>query len=218
MCGEVAGTISVNFGAVEDGGGVAEDEVDAAFDVGVEVVLAAVVGEEGVLVAEEAAVLEDGAVGADGGGDGPAGVAGGVLEGDVVGLERGAVDLDGFGEEGSAGLFGVKAVGDDGVFGALAGADEGEVGVVLGDDDALVIGAGGDLYIDAGGFSVFAEGVGGARGGGRARSGRWGRRCDLRCRDRRAVRRDRRGRGCPERRRRWRLVGEAAGPIAWWEG
>jgi hypothetical protein len=38
----------VEFGVVEDGGGVAEDEVDAAFDVGVEVVLAAIVGEEGV--------------------------------------------------------------------------------------------------------------------------------------------------------------------------
>ncbi len=65
---------------VEDGGSVAEDEVYAAFDVGVDVVLAAVVGEEGVLVAEEAAALEDGAVGADGDGDGLAGVAGGVLK------------------------------------------------------------------------------------------------------------------------------------------
>ena len=88
---------------VEDGGGVAEDEVDAALDVGVDVVLAAVVGEERVLMAEEAAVFEDGAVAAVGDGDGLAGVAGGVLEGDVVGLEAGAVDLDGFGEEGSAG-------------------------------------------------------------------------------------------------------------------
>ena len=89
---------------VEDGGGVAEDEVDAALDVRVDVVLAAVVGKERVLMAEEAAVLEDCAVGADGDGDGLAGVAGGVLEGDVVGFEAGAVDLDGFGEEGSAGL------------------------------------------------------------------------------------------------------------------
>ena len=49
---------------VKDGGGVAEDVVDAALDVGVDVVLAAVVGEERVLVAEEPAVLEDGAIGA----------------------------------------------------------------------------------------------------------------------------------------------------------
>ena len=147
--GEVAGAVGVEFGVVEDGGGVAEDEVDAAFDVGVDVVLAAVVGEERVLMAEEAAVLEDAAVAAVGYGDGLAGVAGGVLEGDVVGLEAGAVDLDGFGEEGAAGGLGVERVGDDDVFGGFAHADEGDVGVVLGDDDALVIGAGGDLDEDA---------------------------------------------------------------------
>ena len=57
--GEVAGGVGVDLVAVEDGGGVAEDEVDTAFDVGVDVVLAAEVGEECVLMAEEAAVFED---------------------------------------------------------------------------------------------------------------------------------------------------------------
>ncbi len=195
--GEVAGAVGVEFGVVEDGGGVAEDEVDAAFDVGVDVVLAAVVGEEGVLMAEEAAVFEDAAVAAVGYGDGLAGVAGGVLEGDVVGLEAGAVDLDGFGEEGAAGGFGVEGVGDDDVFGGFAHADEGDVGVVLGDDDALVIGAGGDLDVDAAagaGPGVVVEGVldGGEDGE------------VLRCRGWRAVRRGRRGRGRPGRRREWR--------------
>jgi hypothetical protein len=146
---------------VEDGGGVAEDEVDAAFDVGVDVVLAAVVGEEGVLMAEEAAVFEDGAVAAVGYGYGLAGVAGGVLEGDVVGLEAGAVDLDGLGEEGAAGGFGVEGVGDDDVGGGFAHADESDVVVVLGDDDALVIGARGDLDEDAAGCAV---GVGCGKG------------------------------------------------------
>ena len=108
----------MNLDVIEDGGGVAEDEVDAAFDVRVEVVLAAVVGEERVLMAEEAAVFEDGAVGADGDGDGLAGVAGGVFEGEVVGFETGAIDLDGFSKEGAAGLFGIQAVGDDDVLGA----------------------------------------------------------------------------------------------------
>src|SRR3979490_1474787 len=103
----------MKLGVVEDGGGVAEDEVDAAFDVGVDVILAAVVGEEGVLVAEEAAVFEDAAVGAVGYGDGVVGVAGGVFEGDVVGFEAGAVDLYGFGEEGAAGGLGVEGVGYD---------------------------------------------------------------------------------------------------------
>ena len=117
LCGEVAGAVGVEFGVIEDGGGVAEDEVDAAFDVGVDVVLAAMVGEEGVLMAEEAAVLEDAAVGAVGYGYGLAGVAGGVFEGEVVGFEAGAVDLYGFGEEGAAGLFCVERVGDDYVFG-----------------------------------------------------------------------------------------------------
>ena len=68
--GDLAVADFVDDGVVEDGGGVAEDEVDAAGDVAVDVVLAAVVGEECVLIAEEAAVLEDGAVGADGSGDG----------------------------------------------------------------------------------------------------------------------------------------------------
>ena len=89
------GPLALQLGAVEDGGGVAEDEVDAAGDEAVEVVLAAEVGEEGVLVAEEADVAEDGAVGADGGGYGLAGVAGGVFEGEVGGLEAVAVDLGG---------------------------------------------------------------------------------------------------------------------------
>ena len=154
LCGDVAGAVGVELGVVEDGGGVAEDEVDAAFDVGVEVVLAAVVGEEGVLMTEEAAVLEDGAVAAIYDGDGLAGVACGVLEGDVVGLESGAVDLDCLGEEGAAGGFGVEGVGDDDVGGGFAGADEGDVVVVLGDDDALVVDAGGDLDEDAAGSAV----------------------------------------------------------------
>lgn len=147
--GKVADPVGVELGAVEDSSGVAEDEVDAAFDVGVDVVLAAVVGEEGVLMADEAAVLEDGAVGAHSDSDSLAGVAGGVLEGDVVGLEARAVDLDSFSKEGSASLFCIEAVGDDDVFGALTLADQCDVGVVRGDDDALVVCTGFDLYIDA---------------------------------------------------------------------
>ena len=134
---------------VEDGGGVAEDEVDAALDIGVDVVLAAVVGEERVLMAEEAAVLEDGAVGANSDGDGLTGVAGGVFEGEVVGFETGAVDLDGFRKEGAASLFGIQAVGDDDVFGRVAGAEKRDVGVVLRDVDALMIRTGRDLDEDA---------------------------------------------------------------------
>src|SRR3981189_2020943 len=88
--GGVGGSVGVELGTVEDGGGVAEDEVDAAFDVGVDVILAAVVGEERVLVAEEAAVFEDAAVGAVGYGDSLAGVSRGVFEGEVVGFEAGA--------------------------------------------------------------------------------------------------------------------------------
>ena len=100
-------------------------------------------------MAEEAAVLEDGAVAPDGDGDGLAGVAGGVLEGEVVGLEAGTVDLDGFGEEGPAGLLGVERVGDDDVFRGFAHADKSDVGVVLRDDDPLVIRAGSDFDEDS---------------------------------------------------------------------
>jgi hypothetical protein len=101
------------------------------------------------LVAEEAAVFEDAAVGANGCGDGLAGVAGGVFEGDVVGFETGAVDLNGFGEEGAAGVLCVEGVGDNDVFGRFAFAEESDVGVILGDDDAFMIGAGGDLDVHA---------------------------------------------------------------------
>ena len=94
---------------VEDGSGVAEDVVDAALDVGVEVVLAGPKSAKRVsVVAEEAAVFEDGSVAAIGDSDGLAGVAGGVLKGDVVGFKAGAVDLYGFSEEGAAGDLGVE--------------------------------------------------------------------------------------------------------------
>ena len=49
--GEVGGADLVDLGVVEDGGGIAEDEVDTAGDVGIDVVLAAEVGEESVLIA-----------------------------------------------------------------------------------------------------------------------------------------------------------------------
>ena len=111
--------------------------------------LAAVVGEERILMPEEAAALEDGAVAADGDRNGLTGVPGSVLEGKIVGLEAGAIDLHGFGEEGSAGLLRVERVGDDDVFRRFAHADQGDVGVVLRDDDALVIRAGSDLDVHA---------------------------------------------------------------------
>ena len=60
---QIAGAIGVNLRVVKDRRGIAKDEVDAALDIGVDVILPAVVGEERVLVPEEPAVLEDGAVG-----------------------------------------------------------------------------------------------------------------------------------------------------------
>ena len=112
-------------------------------------------------------MFEDGAVGAVSYGDGLAGVACGVLEGEVVRFESRTFDLDGLGEEGSAGLLCVKAVGDDDVFGRVAHAEKGDVGVVLRDDDALVIGAGSDLDEDAAGL---LSGSMPAKDGGRAPS------------------------------------------------
>src|SRR6202034_813477 len=56
--GDLAVADLVDDGVVEDGGGIAEDEVDASCDVAVEVVLAAEVGEEGVLVAQKSAMFE----------------------------------------------------------------------------------------------------------------------------------------------------------------
>src|ERR1017187_6510626 len=125
--GDEAGAVGVEFVALEDGGGVAEDVVDAALDVGVNVILAAVVGEQRVLMPEEAAVFEDAAVATVGYSNGLAGVTGGVLEGDVIRFETRSVDLDGFGEEGAAGGAGVQRVGDDDFVGRFAQADQGDV-------------------------------------------------------------------------------------------
>ena len=62
--GDIAGAVGVELVALEDGGGVAEDVIDTAFNIAIDVVLATEVGEECVLVAEQSAVPEDGAVGA----------------------------------------------------------------------------------------------------------------------------------------------------------
>ena len=105
-------------------------------------------------MAEEAAVFEDASVAAIGYGYGLAGVSGGVLEGDVVGLEACPVDLDGLGEESAACGLGIERIGDDDFAGSLAEADERDVVVVLGDDDALVIRAGNDLDEHAAGCAV----------------------------------------------------------------
>ncbi len=159
---------------VEDGGGVAEDEVDAAGDEALEVVLAAVVGEKGVLVAEEADVLEDGAVGADGGGDGLAG--GWPRRWAVFSMVR----LSASKPSPSISAVSVKKVPPACLAlrelvmtvssGVGSEADEGDVLVVLRDVDALVVGAGFDGDDDAvagGGEGVVVEGVldGGELGG-----------------------------------------------------
>ena len=115
-----------DLAAVEERAGVAEDEIHVAFDVAVREILAAAVGVEGVLVAEEADVAEDGAVAGDLDCDGlrtfgkrtVARVA--VFKGEVLGIEIVAGDGGGGGERGAAG---------------------GAVGVVVGDDDVLGIGA-----------------------------------------------------------------------------
>lgn len=77
-----------DFAELEDGGGAAEDEIDGAVDGGVEIELAFGVGVESVLEGDEAASVEDGAVGVVADGDGLSFPAeGGVPEGDSGGDE-----------------------------------------------------------------------------------------------------------------------------------
>lgn len=96
------------FAVVQDGGGTAEDEVDVALDVAVAEVLPGEDGQvrrvrvEGVLVAQEAAVVEGAAVARDLDGDGLGSGDGGIRgaqpvvgEGEVAGGE--AVGLEGDG-------------------------------------------------------------------------------------------------------------------------
>lgn len=149
LCGNLTVSDFADLRVIEDGGCVAEDEVDAAGDKAVDVVLASVVGKKRVLIAEKAAVLEDGTVGAHGGSNGLAGWAGFVGEGDVVGFKVVAVDLSCFGEECATGHLGVLAGGDDNLGGVFAEAEQRHTRAVLGNVDALVIGAGNDLNIDA---------------------------------------------------------------------
>jgi hypothetical protein len=63
--GDVATFLAVDVAAIEDGRCAAIDEIDAAFDVTVTVILALGVRQERVLPAEQAAVLDDGAVALD---------------------------------------------------------------------------------------------------------------------------------------------------------
>ena len=77
----------MNLRVIEDRRRIAEDEVDPALNIGVDVILPPVVGEERVLVAEKPAVLEDRSIRAHRRGNRLPGIAGSVFKGDVVGLE-----------------------------------------------------------------------------------------------------------------------------------
>ena len=57
--GDIAGAVGVQLVTLEDGGGVAEDVIDTAFDIAIDVVLATEVGEECVLMVEQTAVFKD---------------------------------------------------------------------------------------------------------------------------------------------------------------
>ncbi|KAH0470260.1 hypothetical protein IEQ34_001818 [Dendrobium chrysotoxum] len=82
------GFAGVKIAVLEEGGGVAEDEVDGAVDVAVAVELAEGVDVESVLVADEAAAVEGGEVGTAAESDGLVfGWAGGVFDGEVAGDE-----------------------------------------------------------------------------------------------------------------------------------
>ncbi len=121
--GDVARGYSVELGFAEDGGGVAEDVIDCAFDVVVGVELATPVGEERVLIAEEATVFEDGAVCEYGDCYGLSYISCGIFKGEIGSAEAVAQDFDRLREEGAAALFCEVVRGDDGVF-RLAEADE----------------------------------------------------------------------------------------------
>jgi len=155
--GDEARAIGVQLVTLEDGGGVAEYVVDATFDGTVDVVLAAEIGEERVLVAKQTAMPEYGAVGAVGDSNGLTVVSSAVLDGEVVGFEARAFNLHSCGQVGSARLRCVERVGDDDVGGRFALTDESDVGVVLGDEEALVIGARDDLDDDAAWGAVWVE-------------------------------------------------------------
>ena len=98
---------------------VAEDVVDAALNVRMDIILPAIIGEQRVLVAEKAAVLEDGAIAAIGHRDRLPGIARCVLKCNIVRLEARPVDLDRLGKEGASGSAGVQRIRNDHIFGDL---------------------------------------------------------------------------------------------------
>ena len=57
LCGQIAGTEDVDFAVVEYGCGVAKDEVHTALNIGIQKILAAEVGEQGVRIPEKTATL-----------------------------------------------------------------------------------------------------------------------------------------------------------------
>jgi len=152
--GEEPGAVGMQFNVIENGRRVAEDEINPAFDIRVHVVLPPVIGEERVLMAEEAAVLEDRAVAAVSDSNCLTGIACSVLERDVIGFKSGAVDLYRLGEKGATRLLCVERVGNDDIFRRFAHPDERNVWMILGDDDSFVIDAGSDMDENATGGAV----------------------------------------------------------------
>src|ERR1035438_6194680 len=104
--GHVARAAAVDLAMVEHRGGVAENEIDVAGDVAIDVILAAAGGVKRVLHSQKPAVAEHGAVGVYRNRHRLRAGAVGVFEGDILRLELVGVDIDGGAEEGAADVLG----------------------------------------------------------------------------------------------------------------
>ena len=90
---------------IENGGGFPENEIDVTFDITVaEIIAAGTVGEDGILPAEEPAIVESVAVAGDFDGQGLTVRAEGVLKGDIFDGDIVAEDSGAWGGEGADGL------------------------------------------------------------------------------------------------------------------
>ena len=161
----------MKFASLEDRGGGPENEVGIPPDIAALEILAVPVAVNGIVRPQKLAVHEDGFVGVDVNGQGRVvGGGGGILEGQVVGVKTGCVDIGAGGTarapshpRGRIDALCVTVVGEGDS--CLALAQEGDVGLVAGQRQRFLVGSVLDVD-DRAGRAVGGHGVQGRLDGG----------------------------------------------------
>ena len=138
---QVAASVGMNLRVVEDRRRVAKNKIHAALNIGVNIILPAVVRKQSVLVPKKPAALEDRSIRAHRRRNCLAGITRGVFKSKIVGFKTRAVDLNSLRKKRSARLLCVQAVRNHHIRRRFPGAHKRNVGMVLRHNHALVINA-----------------------------------------------------------------------------